>query len=69
MIDLWAYMGGFHSPFGELISKCFFMEVMGTSCFAMNYLVINECDAPESNKTVAGTKLIRNVPNTTSLSP
>jgi hypothetical protein len=26
---------------------------------------MSECDAPESNKTVAGTKLTGNVPNTT----
>jgi hypothetical protein len=45
------------------------MELMGTSYFATNYSIINECDAPESNRTVAGTELIRNVPSTTSLSP
>jgi hypothetical protein len=31
----------------------------------MNDSVINECDAPESNKTDAGTELIRNIPYTT----
>jgi hypothetical protein len=57
----------FISPLGELISKCVFMELLGTSCFDMNYSVINEYDASESNKIVAGTELIRNVPNPTSL--
>jgi hypothetical protein len=37
------------------------MELLGTSCFVTNRSVINECDAPESNKTVAGIELIRNV--------
>jgi hypothetical protein len=45
------------------------MELLGTSCFVTNFSVINECDALESNKTVAGAELIRNVPSTTSLSP
>jgi hypothetical protein len=36
--------------------------------FSMNDLVINECDAPESNKTEAGMELIRNIPYTTSAS-
>src|SRR3954465_14417918 len=31
-----------------------------------NYLVTNECDAPESNNTLASTELIENIPNTTS---
>jgi hypothetical protein len=59
----------FISPLGELINKCVFMELLGTSCFVTDFSVINECDAPESNKIFAGTELIRNVPSTTSLSP
>jgi hypothetical protein len=42
----------FISPLGELINKCVFMELLGTSCFVTNFSVMNECDAPESNKTV-----------------
>jgi hypothetical protein len=45
----------FISPLGELINRCVFVELLGTSCFVTNRSVINECDAPESNKTVAGT--------------
>jgi hypothetical protein len=37
-------------------------------CFSTNDSVINECDAPESNKTEAGMELIRNIPYTTSSS-
>jgi hypothetical protein len=37
-------------------------------CFSTNDSVINECDAPESNKTEAGIELIRNIPYTTSAS-
>jgi hypothetical protein len=37
-------------------------------CFSTNGSVINECDAPESNKTEAGMELIRNIPNTMSVS-
>jgi hypothetical protein len=36
--------------------------------FSMNDSVINECDAPESNKTEAGMELIRNIPYTMSAS-
>jgi hypothetical protein len=45
----------FISPFEKPISKCVFIELSGILCFAINYSVMNECDAPESNKTVAGT--------------
>src|SRR4051812_34004498 len=31
-----------------------------------NYSVKNECDAPESNNTLASTELTENIPNTTS---
>jgi hypothetical protein len=55
----------FISPFGELTKKCVFIELIGISCFATNNLVMKECDAPESNKTVAGTELTKNVPSTT----
>jgi hypothetical protein len=35
------------------------MELIGILCFATNYSVMNECDAPESNKIVAGTEFDR----------
>jgi hypothetical protein len=37
------------------------------SCFATNWLVITEYDAPKSNKTEAGLEFTRNVMSTTSL--
>jgi hypothetical protein len=37
-------------------------------CFSTNDSVINECDAPESNKTKEGMELIRNISYTTSAS-
>jgi hypothetical protein len=40
------------------------MIVMGYRCFTTNDDDIKECDAPESNKTVAGCELARNIPNT-----
>jgi hypothetical protein len=41
----------FISPFGEPSSKCVFIELIGILYFATNCSVMNECDAPESNKT------------------
>jgi hypothetical protein len=49
----------FISPFGKPISKCVFIELIGILCFATNYSSMNECDAPESNKIVAGTEFVR----------
>jgi hypothetical protein len=43
-----------------------FMIVMGSWCLTTNDDDIKECDAPESNKIVAGYELARNIPNTTS---
>jgi hypothetical protein len=54
------------SPPGELTSMVCFMIVMGKSCFTTNDEDIKDCDAPESNKTVVGCELARNIPNTTS---
>jgi hypothetical protein len=42
------------------------MIVMGSWCRTTNDDDIKECDAPESNKTIAGCELARNIPNTTS---
>jgi hypothetical protein len=49
-----------------LTSMVCFMIVMGSWCLTTNDDDIKECDAPESNKTVAGCELARNIPNTTS---
>jgi hypothetical protein len=54
------------SPQGELTSMVCFMFAIGRLCFATKLDVMNECDASESNKTVAGCELARNIPNTTS---
>jgi hypothetical protein len=54
----------FISPFGELTKKCVFIERIGIPCFATNYSVMNECDAPESNNIVADTKLTGTVSST-----
>jgi hypothetical protein len=42
------------------------MIVMGSWCLTTNGDDIKECDAPESNKIVAGCELARNIPNTMS---
>jgi hypothetical protein len=54
------------SPPGELTSMVYFMIVIGSRCLTTNDDDIKECDAPESNKTVAGCELAKNIPNTTS---
>jgi hypothetical protein len=54
------------SPPGELRSMVCLMIVMGSRCRTINDDDIKECDAPKSNKTVAGCELARNIPNTTS---
>jgi hypothetical protein len=48
------------SPPGELTSMVCFMFAIGRLCFATKLDVMNECDAPESNKTVVGCELVRN---------
>jgi hypothetical protein len=40
------------SPPGELTSTVCFMFAIGRLCFTTKLDVMNECDAPESNKTV-----------------
>jgi hypothetical protein len=54
------------SPPGELASMVCFMVVIRRLYFAMKLDDINECDAPESNKIVAGCELARNILNNTS---
>jgi hypothetical protein len=56
------------SPPGELMCNIFLRGYFGMLCFSTNDSVINEYDAPESNKTEAGMELIRNIPYTTSAS-
>jgi hypothetical protein len=51
---------------GELTSMVYFMIVMGSWCFTTNDDDIKECDTPESNKTVAGCEIARNISNTMS---
>jgi hypothetical protein len=54
------------SPPGELTSMVCFMFAIGRLYFATKIDLMNEHDAPELNKTVAGCELVRNIPNTTS---
>jgi hypothetical protein len=54
------------SPPCELASMVCLMFAIGRLCFATKLDVMNECDAQESNKMVAGCELVRNIPNTTS---
>jgi hypothetical protein len=58
----------FMSPPSELMFNIFLRGCFGMLCFFTNDSVINECDAPESNKTDVGMELIRNIPYTTSAS-
>jgi hypothetical protein len=51
------------SPPGELTSMVCFMVGIGRLYFATKLDDMNECDAPESNKTDAGCELVRNIPN------
>jgi hypothetical protein len=53
-------------PPDELTSMVCFMVAIGRLCFATKLDVMNECNALESNKTVAGCELARKIPNTTS---
>jgi hypothetical protein len=50
----------------ELTSMVCFIIDMGRWYFATNVDDIKECDAPESNKTIAGCELVKNIPSTTS---
>jgi hypothetical protein len=54
------------SPPGELTSMVCFIIDMGRWHLATNADEIKECDAPESNKIVAGCELAKNIPSTTS---
>jgi hypothetical protein len=56
----------FISPPGELTIMVYFMMVMDSLCFTTNFDAMKECDAPESNKTIAECEFARNVPNTIS---
>jgi hypothetical protein len=41
---------------------CFLID-MGIWYFATKAVVIKECNAPKSNKTIAGCELIKNIPS------
>jgi hypothetical protein len=56
----------FISPLGELTIMVYFMMVVCRLCFGTNFDDMKECDAPESNKIIAGCEFARNIPNTTS---
>jgi hypothetical protein len=57
----------FMSPPGELMCNIFLRGTL--VCYVFPQMtVINECDAPESNKTDACMELTRNIPYTTSAS-
>jgi hypothetical protein len=56
----------FISPPGELISTVYFMMVIGRLCFAIGFDDMKECNAPKSNKIVAGYEFARTIPNTIS---
>jgi hypothetical protein len=58
-------MGGLHFTIRGTNQRCVFIELIGILCFATNCSVMNECDAPESNKIIADTELIGNIPNKT----
>jgi hypothetical protein len=47
----------FISLAGELTIMVYLMMVMGKLCFATNLDVMKECDAPKSNRTIAGESL------------
>jgi hypothetical protein len=53
-------------PPDELTSMVCFMVAIGRLCFATKLDVMNECNALESNKIVAGCELAKKIPNTTS---
>jgi hypothetical protein len=54
------------SPPGELTRMVCFIIDTGRWYFATNVDDIKELDAPESNKTVAGCEVVKNIPNTMS---
>jgi hypothetical protein len=54
------------SPLGELTSMACFIIDMGRWYFATNVDDLKQCDAPESNRTIVGCELAKNIPNTTS---
>jgi hypothetical protein len=54
------------SPPGELTGMVCFMFAISRLCFVTKLDVMNECDALELNKIVAGCELVRNIPSTSS---
>jgi hypothetical protein len=49
------------SPPGELTTMWHLSMAMGILCFSTYVAEINECEAPESNRTIAVVELSKNV--------
>ena len=62
--DIDANQGGLTLSHGVLTSTEVFISSHLTSCLYAKSSDMNECDAPESNKTDAGTEFTRSVPMT-----
>ena len=56
------------SPPGELTNMVQSMVAIGKLYFATKLADMNECDAPESNRIIAGCEFAKNIPYTTSVS-
>src|ERR1041385_6021025 len=61
---LWAIIEVSHLDPGEQTNSGEYMCSNGNSCLIANASNTKECDAPESNRTEAGTELTRRVPIT-----
>jgi hypothetical protein len=66
MGTLWLTIEVRHWPTGFCTNIGVFNSSHLMSCMSANYSEMNECDAPESNKTEAGTELTRSIPITVS---
>ena len=53
------------SPPGVRVNKGVFSSTVGILCLSTKFDDMNECDAPESNNTVARVEMTRNSPRTT----
>ena len=57
------------SPPGVLVNRGVFSSTIGILCSSTKLDDMNECDAPESNNTVARVELTRNSLSTTPFAP
>src|SRR6185312_14314940 len=57
------------SPPGVRVNRGVFSSTVGILCFSTKLEDMNECDAPESNSTVARVELTRYSPSTTPWAP